>query len=71
MWFPSFYCQKMGPKMTILQFIFSKKKANKGIHENYGSINCKTHLDRKQIIIDNLYLVYKEKSLARMDGTSR
>ena len=57
--------------MTILQFIFGKKKANKGIHENYGSINCKTHLDRKQIIIDNLYLVYKEKSLARMDGTSR
>ena len=57
--------------MTILQFIFNKKNAYKGIHENYGSINCKTHFDRKQRIIDNLYLIYEENSLARMDGTSR
>ena len=57
--------------MMILQFIFGQNRLKEGIHENYGSINCKTHLDRKQIIIDNLYLVYKEKSIARMDGTSR
>ena len=57
--------------MTILQFISNKKKAYKGIHENYGSVNCKTHFERRLRIIDNLYLIYEENSLARMDGTSR
>ena len=57
--------------MTILQFIFGQNRLKEGIHENYGSINCKTHFDRKQRIIDNLYLIYEENSLARMDGTSR